>query len=85
MALEKLDFECLREAMREGSSAWRPWKGVYGRARRLCELGYLLEAGISAMPPHVVYVVSDKGKTALSIREASQLRRPRQNRERIDS
>lgn len=31
--------------MREGSSAWRPWKGVYGRARRWDDFARFLDDG----------------------------------------
>lgn len=61
------DQVCLKAALDAGPSAWRPWRGAYARAKRLCKNGLLLKAGIAAMPPHVVYVISDKGKEELEV------------------
>jgi len=61
------DRECLKAAHDAGMNAWRPWSGVYGRAARLCKNGLLLKAGISAMPPHVVYVLSPLGAEELEV------------------
>ena len=67
MKIDKKDVECLRAALAEdGRGAWKPWRGVYGRAHQLSTNGFLLVAGMSAMPPHIVYVITDKGKLALS-------------------
>ncbi len=63
------DRACLKAALAAGQNAWRPWRGIYGRAARLCKGGLLLKAGISAMPPHIVYVISDQGKEELEAAE----------------
>lgn len=64
--IDRLDEDCLCAAQREGFGAWRPWQGVYARARRLAKAGLLKEAGTAAMPPHVVYVITDAGRKALA-------------------
>lgn len=58
------DIECLR-ACNHSHGGWRPWRGVWRRAERLANRGLLLKAGIAAMPPHVLYVISEKGEQAL--------------------
>jgi hypothetical protein len=70
MSLTYMDIECLKAARDEGLNAWRPWRGVYGRAKQLAELGYLKVAGMTAMPPHVCYVLSHEGEQALMIAAA---------------
>lgn len=70
MPLDHKDIQCLEAALAEGHNAWRPWRGVYGRAQYLTGIGYLKPAGITAMPPHVCYVISDEGKMALTIADA---------------
>lgn len=66
------DRECLIAAQRV-DGGWRPWRGAYARARRLARTGMLKEAGIAAMPPHVLYVVTDKGAEELKVAERLRL------------
>lgn len=54
-------------AANEYRGAWRPWRGQYTRAKRLVRSGLLKEAGTSAMPPHVLYVTTEKGREELAI------------------
>jgi DNA-binding PadR family transcriptional regulator len=54
-------------AANEYRGAWRPWHGQYARAKRLVRNGLLKEAGTSAMPPHVLYVLTEKGHEELAI------------------
>lgn len=68
----ELDRDCLHAAKREesgGNGTWRPWRGMYARARRLAKDGFLKVAGTSAMPPHVLYVITDKGCEELQVAE----------------
>jgi hypothetical protein len=44
--------------------------GAASTVARLAELGYLKKAGITAMPPHVCYVISEEGNLALEIADA---------------
>lgn len=60
------DRELLDE-VRRSIGGFRPWRGSYSRAQRLCNRGLLKKAGISAMPPHVLYVISDEGLEELKI------------------
>ena len=69
MRLNQLDYDILDAAAREGFGAWRPWYGSYGRAKTLARSGLLREAGIAAMPPHVVYVVTKLGFMALKAKD----------------
>lgn len=48
-----------------GGDTWRPQHGYYEIAEYLKRQGLLLNAGISAMPPHKLYVISDAGREAL--------------------
>jgi hypothetical protein len=50
-----------------GQGTMRPVRGDYARARRLAKRGLLKKAGISAMPPHVVYVLTDLGFEELTV------------------
>ncbi len=63
------DRDCLKAARDSGklNGTWRPWHGQYARAARLCKNGLLKAAGISAMPPHVVYIISDAGSEELEV------------------
>ena len=62
------DRECLQAAANESErGAWKPWRGTYGRARRLKRQGLLKEAGIAAMPPHILYVITDYGREELQV------------------
>lgn len=67
MRLDKLDLDILEaaDAVSDGRDTFRPWRGSYGAARNLAVNGYLKEAGICAMPPHVVYVITDFGREQL--------------------
>ena len=56
----------LAEAARENGS-WRPWRGSYAMARRLCKAGLLKASGYSVMPPHVLYVISAEGQEELDV------------------
>jgi hypothetical protein len=69
MKLDRQDIECLKAA-KEALGGWRPWRGVYGRAKTLTSFGYLKVAGTTAMPPHVCYVISEQGDLALTIAAA---------------
>ena len=61
------DLELLEAAEREAPGTWLPWRGSYAGAKRLCKNGLLKKAGIAAMPPHVLYVVTDKGREELAV------------------
>jgi hypothetical protein len=63
MNITKKDADVLVAAML--CPGWRPWRGVIGRARSLCRSGHLIECGLSAMPPHVVYAITPLGNEAL--------------------
>jgi DNA-binding PadR family transcriptional regulator len=67
LVTDAVDRDCLYAAQREGFGAWRPWRGVYSRARRLEKNGLLKKAGMSSMPPHIVYVLTDKGREELAV------------------
>lgn len=65
--MEKLtdnEIEVLKDAA-STHCGWRPWNGFLGCAKRLEKRGLLIEAGICAMPPHVLYVITDKGREAI--------------------
>ncbi len=67
--LDALDRDCLYAAAREqriNGWGWRPWRGMYARASRLAKLGLLFESGISAMPPHKLYTITEKGLNAIA-------------------
>jgi hypothetical protein len=70
MPLDYKDIQCLEAALSGEPDTWKPWRGVYGRAQYLTTIGYLKRAGITAMPPHACYVISDEGKMALTIAAA---------------
>lgn len=59
------ELEVLKDAA-IAHGGWRPWNGFLGCAKRLEKRGLLVEAGICAMPPHVLYVITDDGMAALS-------------------
>lgn len=61
------DRNLLIAAQQAEPNGWRPWHGSYARAKRLCKNGLLKEAGISAMPPHVLYVITDEGREELAV------------------
>lgn len=66
--MEKLtnnEVEILKE-VRATHGGWRPWNGFWGCAKRMEKRGLLLKAGITAMPPHVCYVISEQGEQALA-------------------
>lgn len=73
---DKLDRDVLRAVSREEDAnchGWRPWRGSYARAQRLAKKGLLQKAGISVMPPHVVYVMTDEGRRELLIADGQKL------------
>ena len=47
------------------NDGWLPFPGGLAAARRLQRQGLLAECGVSAMPPHVLFVVTDQGRMAL--------------------
>lgn len=65
------DQACLKSAKRadDTGGTWLPEDGRYARARRLAKKGLLRKAGIAAMPPHVSYVLTDKGFEELQVAE----------------
>jgi len=67
LVTDRLDRQVLSAAEYEAPGAWLPWRGSYARTKRLFKMGLLKEAGIAAMPPHVLYVVTDKGREELAI------------------
>lgn len=69
---DKPDLQLLEAAKHEFPGTWLPWRGSYARAKRLCKSGLLKEAGIAAMPPHVLYVITDKGFEELEVAKAAQ-------------
>lgn len=75
MKLYRADIECLEDASRALSGGWRPYFRMHGRAKRLCRSGLLKLSGISAMPPHVLYVITDAGRAALKTAEHENLLR----------
>jgi DNA-binding PadR family transcriptional regulator len=62
--LTENEIEVLR-AVHNEHGGWRPWNGFLGCAKRLEKRGLIIEAGITAMPPHVCYVITDDGEQAL--------------------
>ena len=46
---------------------WRPWLGADYAARNLTINGFLKEAGISVMPPHTLYVITEAGEKTLAV------------------
>lgn len=65
--IEGKDYEVLKAAASERRDTFEPWRGVYGRAKRLEKMGLLKEAGISVWG-HALYVITDSGRAALSAR-----------------
>ena len=63
------DQACLKSAKRadDDGRTWLPESGRYGRAKRLEKNGLLRKAGVAAMPPHVLYVLTDKGFEELQV------------------
>ena len=59
------EIEMLRD-IKATHGGWRPWNGFAGRAERLAKRGLLVKAGITAMPPHVCYVITEAGEKALA-------------------
>lgn len=47
------------------SDGWLPPDGLCTAAKRLAKRGLLKECGIAAMPPHILYVVTEDGKKYL--------------------
>mgnify|MGYP001563036002 CR=1 FL=1 len=68
MRLDQYDLDILESsaADTDRKGTWRPWRGSYQRARNLMANGYLKEAGTCAMPPHVLYVITDFGRQQLA-------------------
>ena len=64
--LSAKDIEVLRAAATGRRDTFLPWRGSFGRAARLAKAGLLREAGGSAMPPYVLYVITDSGRRTLS-------------------
>ena len=65
---DQKDQALLREVQqRMGCGAWLPWPGSHARAKRLCKDGLLVKAGVAAMPPHVLYTLTDKGVEELAV------------------
>lgn len=63
--LTKADIDVLTRATHPMVSTIRPWRGVYQRCWRLAREGYLIEAGISVMPPYKLYAITEAGRAAL--------------------
>lgn len=61
-----------KDADGNGQQTVRPWRGTAERAKRLCKKGFLKKAGITAMWPHVCYVLTDAGFEELQV--ATELR-----------
>ena len=61
LLLNSIELHCM-----SGRDTWRPYRGKYAWAERMAKQNILLECGISAMPPHKLYIVSDKGRRLLA-------------------
>lgn len=59
------DIEVLNSAASGRRDTFLPWRGSFGRAKRLAQDGLLKEAGASAMPPYVLYIITDAGRSEL--------------------
>lgn len=68
MRLTKEEKEILKDAAlaSRGGGTWHPARRTAGDATRLYRAGFLLEAGIRAIPPHTLYVISEKGRKAVA-------------------
>lgn len=64
---DQADREVLGAVKQAEPSTWLPWRGSYARAKRLLKQGLLQQAGIAAMPPHVLYVLTDKGREEMEV------------------
>jgi hypothetical protein len=64
MQLDTRHYNVMREMnLKPG---WRPaWRGALTRCRELERAGLAKECGIAAMPPHVVFALSEAGYDAL--------------------
>lgn len=54
-------------AVQQASDGWLPWRGSFARVNRLWRNGLVQKAGTAAMPPHVLYVLTDKGREELEV------------------
>jgi hypothetical protein len=54
-------------AVQQASDGWLPWRGSFARANRLRRNGLVQKAGTAAMPPHVLYVLTDKGREEIEV------------------
>lgn len=64
--LTKADLNVLRTAANPLLETFLPWRGVIQRCWRLARDGYLVEAGLSVMPPHKLYAITPAGRSALT-------------------
>lgn len=60
-----LEFEALQAAS-VAVRSWLPDRKRIAAAKRLAKRGLLKECGISVVPPHTLYVITDAGRTALA-------------------
>lgn len=65
MKLGKNDLMVLKAAANPLASSILPWRGVMKTCRDLAQAGLLVEAGMSVMPPHTLYIITRAGRKAL--------------------
>lgn len=68
-AISDKEHDCIKAAIDEHDTrmcGWRPWRGFYGCAKRLAAKGYLIQAGICAMPPGVLYIPTEAGRKIIA-------------------
>lgn len=63
--LSDKEIGALRDA-KNARDVWLPPRGYYEVAETLRKFGLLADAGIAAMPPHKLYVITDAGRAAIS-------------------
>lgn len=56
----------MAEFRTDSNETWRPDRGYWTVAEELRRSGHLADAGISAMPPHKLYVITPLGRRTLS-------------------
>lgn len=52
--------------MARSDAGWLPYRGFHSPTKRLVACGLAQECGMAAMPPHVLYVLTDAGKSLLN-------------------
>jgi hypothetical protein len=63
--MDKRSVEVLRTASNDRDGVVKPWRGTKKAVMGLVANGYLKECGMSVMPPHKIYVITDGGRVAL--------------------